>query len=98
MAFPLATQAGNGNLLVDASGATGASPTSQFIDVALGKACVESLADITNAFTIRRDALTGTTGRFAFRLQTAAAVNLLMDHSFLQNGINEGDTILLVDV
>lgn len=99
MPSPIANLDGNANLLVNATGATGASETSQYVDIALGKPCLEALADICNAFKIRKSSITSSTSnRLAFKLQTAAASDLKMYETFLSNGINEGDTIKLVDV
>jgi hypothetical protein len=98
MPTPLANFGGNGNLLVTAT-ATGAynSGTEQKIDVALGRPALEALADIANAFHLRKGDLTGTTGRYALKL-TASGSDLDLALSFLQQGVNEGDSIVLADV
>lgn len=99
MPSPLANIAGNANLSVTAT-ATGArlGSTAQFIDVALGKPVIEALADIANAFHLRKTALTDTNGRYAVRLRTGSPLaDLSLELTFHQNGINEGDAIVLAD-
>ena len=93
----VSTLYGNGVLSVDASTATGAVGSAQYIDVALGRPVLEALPDICNAFKIRASSLLGTTGRPFYKLQTSLGVDLSMHMSFAQNGIADGQSIRLVN-
>lgn len=96
MPSPLANSSGNGVLLVTCS-ITGAynSGAQQKIDVALGKPMLEAIADLANAFHIRKTSLTGTTGRYAVAIRGPDSSVADLKLSFLQAGINEGDSIIL---
>ena len=96
MPSPLASSAGNANLSVTSS-VTGAynSGVRQYIDVALGKPALEAMADIANAFHLRKADLIDSNDRYAFALRGPDSSLLDLSLSFMQQGILEGDSLIL---
>lgn len=92
-------QVGNASLSVTAT-ATGAvaGTTVQFIDVALGRPVQDAMEDLCNAFGIRREnQYKAGTLRPKQKLQYASA-DLLMHLTFHQNGVRDGQSVVIVDV
>ncbi len=96
MGYP-ASLSGNGVVLVTST-VTGAlnSGAEQKLDVALGLPCNLAVKELANAFQLRAASGLNANGRPAYKLQTSASVDLKMEMTFLQNGINEGATVKLV--
>jgi len=95
----ITSQVGNASLSVTAT-ATGAiaGATVQFIDVALGRPVQDAMEDMCNAFGIRRDnQYKAGTGRPKQKLQFAGA-DVVMHLTFLQNGVHDGHSVVIVDV
>jgi hypothetical protein len=106
MPAPLANADGNANLTVDGNSATGADVTigvgggavgRQNIDVALGKPVIEALADIANAFKIRKASLLDANGRYAYQVRGPDSTVLSMHLTWTQQGVQEGDLVYLED-
>lgn len=96
MPSPLATPSGNGNLLVTSTVPEAlASGAEQKVDVALGLPALDAIQDIANAFQVRN--LFNANQRLQYKL-TAGGSDLDLSLSFLQQGVNEGDSIVLANV
>ena len=96
MPAPLANSAGNGVLLVTCSVAGALnSGAEQKIDVALGKPMLEAMADVANAFHLRKTDLTNANGRYAVAFRGPDSTLVSLEHSFYQAGIREGDRVIL---
>jgi hypothetical protein len=73
--------------------------TSIFVDVAKGRPMNEALLDILSALGIARaDAFPVNNSRPNVKLQDAGATDFDMALTFAQQGVREGDTILIEDV
>ena len=99
MPAPLANTYGNAVMLVTST-ATGAygSGAEQKIDVALGRPMLEALADIANAFHLRKDDLIDTTIQYALKLTDGASTTYDLEKTWFQHGLREGDSVVLEDV
>jgi hypothetical protein len=99
MPFPIANAYGNGVVLATST-ATGAyaSGVEQKIDVALGRPMLEALADIANAFHLRKTDLTDTNGQYALRLTDGGSTTYNLEETWYQQALREGDSVVLESV
>ena len=99
MPFPIANAYGNGVVLVTST-ATGAysSGAEQKIDVALGRPMLEALADISNAFHLRKVDLVDSNGQYALKLTDGASTTYKLEETWYQQSLREGSAVVLESV
>lgn len=105
MPAPIANSYGNAVVLCTStvSGArfSGAGPnteTTYRIDVALGKPMLESIAQIAAAYDIKMGAILDANYQLNVKLTDGGSTTYNLDETWYQQGLREGDTVVLETV
>lgn len=86
-------------LVVDATGATGATNTSFNIHVPRGRPVAEAIFYIGKFAGLNTSRMhTQSDNLMDFKVQNSGSTDLDYGQNWAENGIHEGDTVLLVDV